>query len=315
MGKNWYLVAAGLALGVAPAVASSLFTITPTFNSSITSDPNAAAIESTINNVIDIYEATFSNPITVDITFGEMSSGLGESEWNYFVGVPYSVYCADLVATSTIAAGTLSPCGTDNPVTGSSGINVKTVDANAVGLTGTSGSGTILLNTSLTNPGSPGSSNQYALAAVTEHEIDEVLGLGSGLANTTSGTVTTIDANGDPFPEDLYRFSAPGVRNFNTGTPCGSLGGAYFSINDGTTNLDGFNNACNGGDFGDWVINSPGQVQDWAATGGNPSLGVEITALEAIGYNLAAPEPSTFVLVGSVLLGAGLLRRRSAVRR
>jgi hypothetical protein len=315
MAKNWYLLAAGLVLGAAPAAASSLF-ISPTFDSSITTDPNAAAIETTINNVIDIYESTFSNPITVDITFGEMSGGLGESEWSYFVGVPYATYCADLVATSAIAAATLSPCGTDNPVTGSDSINVKTVDANAVGLTGTSGSGTILLNTSLTTPGSPGSSDQYSLAAVAEHEIDEVLGLGSGLANTSSGTVTTINANGDPLPEDLFRFSAPGVPSFNAGTSCGSLGGAYFSIDGGTTNLDNFNNVCNGGDFGDWVVNSPAQVQDYAGTpGSNPSLGVEITALEAIGYDLSAPEPSTFVLVGTALLGTALLRRRLAVRQ
>ena len=38
-------------------------TITPSFDSTITSDPNAAAIENTINQAINTYETTFSDPI------------------------------------------------------------------------------------------------------------------------------------------------------------------------------------------------------------------------------------------------------------
>src|SRR2546423_7346079 len=43
--------------------------ISPTFDSSITNDPNAAAIEAMINRAIAIYESLFSDPITVSILF------------------------------------------------------------------------------------------------------------------------------------------------------------------------------------------------------------------------------------------------------
>jgi len=40
-----------------------------TFDSSITGNPNAAAIEAMINRAISIYEALFSDPITIQILF------------------------------------------------------------------------------------------------------------------------------------------------------------------------------------------------------------------------------------------------------
>ena len=43
--------------------------INATFDSSITSDPNSAAIESMISQAIGIYESLFSDPITVSILF------------------------------------------------------------------------------------------------------------------------------------------------------------------------------------------------------------------------------------------------------
>ena len=58
-----------------PAVAQ--LTIVPTFDSTITNDPNAATIEATINGAIQVYAQTFSDPITVTIDFKESKSGLG----------------------------------------------------------------------------------------------------------------------------------------------------------------------------------------------------------------------------------------------
>jgi len=298
-----------------PAHGTSLF-ISPTFNSSITSDPNAAVIESTIDTAISIYEESFSNPITVDITFGE-GAGLGSSSTE-FETVSYAAYCAALVANATtandaLAVGTLAPggvCPSHNPVNGSTTINVKTANLRALGFTtpgvGPGGipDGSITVNPSITTP--PNGSG-YSLLAVTEHEIDEVLGLGSGLPNTTGGTIPVSNI----FPEDLFRYDASGNRTFASGASCTGLPNAYFSIN-GTTDLAQFNNACNGGDFGDWAVvpGSP-KVQDWAAISGtSPTLGPELIALDVIGYN-AIPEPGTFLLVGAALVGLGLLRQRS----
>ena len=42
---------------------ANALTITPSFDSSITAAPDAGAIESSINTVIDIYERPFTDPI------------------------------------------------------------------------------------------------------------------------------------------------------------------------------------------------------------------------------------------------------------
>lgn len=312
-----------------PVHASTLF-IVPTFDSSITSDPNASAIEATINSAIATYAADFSNPITVDITFEEMSSGLGSNS-TFFETIPYATYCNALVAHATTAndASAVASllvggvCPTNNPVTGSSMINVKTPNLRALGLLGppSSADGTVMVNTSLTNPGSPGSALSYSLISVVEHEMDELLGLGSALPNTNAGSFATVGAapSNSPFPEDLFRYTAGpgGTRTFSAGSPCSGLGNAFFSINGGTTDLAQFNNACNGGDFGDWAVVGSPKVQDWQATpGANPSLGVELVALDVVGYDLVdAPEPGTFFLVGSALLSVVFLRRRAIAAR
>src|SRR5204863_432347 len=58
-----------------PARANLL--IVPTFDSSITSDPNAATIEAGINAAIARVEAHILNPLTVNITFQVGSIGGG----------------------------------------------------------------------------------------------------------------------------------------------------------------------------------------------------------------------------------------------
>jgi hypothetical protein len=97
---------------------------------------------------------------------------------------------------------------------------------------------------------------------------------------------------------------------------------AYFSL-DGTTDLAQFDNQNDGGDFGDWQSNplptgvSP-KVQDAFATpGSHPFLSLnspEVIALDAIGYNLAVPEPSSLLLFGAGFGVLGLLgwRRKKA---
>jgi hypothetical protein len=79
-------VSAGLAslllVGAASLALSSpakALTINPTFGSTITSDPNAAAIEGVINTAIGVYQSKFTDPINVAITFNSMSTGLGSS--------------------------------------------------------------------------------------------------------------------------------------------------------------------------------------------------------------------------------------------
>ena len=314
---------------LAPSGRASLITINPTFAPSITGDPNAAAIESTINAAINYYDTTFTtgfSPLSVNITFQETTSGLGASSTSAFT-VSYSSFITQLHAASSgdatdIAALSNLPIAATNPVTGSRSILVTSADCRALGLAcnpiGPSGApapdSTIFLNTSLTSPPNGLGPNTYSLLAVTEHEIDEALGLGS-----TANSVGPAPTN--PLPEDLFRYGLNGARVYNT--PAG-FDGAYFSL-DGKTFLVQFNNLPNGGDQGDWWSSTPGKypprVQDGFGTPGvNLTLATdagtpEIIALDAIGYNLnhlATPEPTTLLMVGSGLLVAALLSRRQA---
>jgi hypothetical protein len=296
----------------APAWANMV--ITPAFDTTITSDPNKIAIENTINAAIAIYENDFADPITVNIKFQEMSSGLGMST-TFFSTVSYSQYLTALTADAKTSDDATAlahlPPGPNNPVNGTASINVKTANLRAVGInvnppTGQP-DGTIGLNTSMTNPGSPGSSNAFSLLVTTEHEIDEVLGLGSALPNPPSGS---------PFPEDLFRYDASGARSFTTT----ATAKAFFSLN-GTTDLAQFDNQNDGGDFGDWQSNPlptgvQPKVQDaFATSGATPALGVELRALDVIGYDLIAPEPGTGVLLAAALIVLGGLNYARVSRR
>ena len=314
------IMLAGSAIPAGASIISPL-TITPTFDSSITSDPNAASIEASIDAAISFYTTTLTtatvSPIDVTIDFKE-GGGLGASSttlykvtYQSFINALVNASSGDLTDTTALAG--LST-GLDNPVTGSSTIDVKTAELRALGYTGVPPSGgfdgTITLNTALTDPGSAGSSLSYSLMAVTEHEMDEVLGLGSDDSGTGFFT--------DPAPEDLFRYDSSGNRSYTT-NPSAQ---AYFSLN-GTTLLAQFDNQNDGGDWGDWQSNplpagvAP-QVQDAFGTpGSSPFLTVsspEVTALDALGYNLVspAPEPGTIFLSVSALGGLFLVRRRNA---
>ena len=124
----------------------------------------------------------------------------------------------------------------------------------------------------------------YGANLVVEHEIDEVLGLGSDLPSSTMFFQ-------DPAPEDLFRYATTAnVRSFSANASCVSPPQAFFSI-DGTTHINEFHNCSDGADYGDWITHTPSQVQDAVTNGsGSPSLNLtssETRALDVIGYTLA----------------------------
>ena len=113
------------AAGCMSANADVTLTIIPTFDSSITSDPNAATIENSINADIATIDSYIANNVTVNITFQETSSGLGGSS-SYIYSPTYADYYTalqhqTLSAYDTTAIASL-PNQANNPVNGNGSI-------------------------------------------------------------------------------------------------------------------------------------------------------------------------------------------------
>ena len=248
---------------------------------------------------------TTLTPVTVNITFQEMSSGLGQSSTAIFQETYAGVRAALISHASSAAdasANASLPVQINSPADGQANMWLSSANARALGFSAsTSPDSTISLNTSIMNyTRPPGNPSFYDLKAVAEHEIDEALGLGSGLNLPTNFPRESR-------PEDLFRYSAPGVRSYDT-----AASSSYFSIDGGNTLQLSFNQQNDGSDFGDWASSATPHVQDAFGTpGATPNLNVELTALDVIGYNLSSvPEPGTLFLTTAGLAAAGIAARR-----
>jgi Divergent InlB B-repeat domain len=277
-------------LVAAPTTPNSGLTIVPTFDNSILNNPNSAAIQSMINQAIANYQSLFSDPITVNILFrysntdpngDPMGTALAHS---YFViyNIPWNSYINALKAdakTGNDATANASLPGTPlttNVVPSSAGgraIGLATSPAVFADGTVASGGpydGIVTINsTQAFQFTRPPTSTKYDALTTTEHEIDEVLGLGSHLPDST-----------DLRPQDLFSWSAPGTRNVS------STGSRYFSINSGNTNIVGFNQDSDG-DFGDWLSGTCPQTNPYVQNAfGCKGQSSDVTATSPEGVNL-----------------------------
>ena len=275
-------------------------TIHPTFDSSITGNPNAAAIQAMINRTIAIYESLFSDPITIQIRFRYATTGpdgsplpqglVSQSDTGLYI-LPWNTYISalradartnnDNVANASLPGSALSTNTRPGSATGRA-VGLNTPPAMfADGTVGQGGpyDGIVTLNSSKPFQFSrPVNGNNFDAQRITEHEIDEVIGLGSRVGHNSN----------DLRPQDLFSWSSAGHRNIT------SSGTRYFSINGGVTNIVGFNQDPDG-DFGDWLsepcpqvhpypqnaFSCHGQSSDIAAT--SP----EGINLDVIGYDLS----------------------------
>ncbi|HEY6154374.1 MAG TPA: NF038122 family metalloprotease, partial [Candidatus Udaeobacter sp.] len=123
----------------------------------------------------------------------------------------------------------------------------------------------------------PTSANYFDAQRSTEHEIGEVMGLGSKLGHTG------IDLR----PQDVFSWSSFAHRNIT------ASGTRYFSINSGSTHVINFNQNPNG-DFGDWWSGACPQAHPYVQNAfGCAGQFSDVTAttpeginLDVIGYDL-----------------------------
>ena len=276
-------------------------TIHATFDSSITNNPNAAAIEAMINRVISIYESLFSDPITIQIRFRYATTlpngnpipmgSISRSDFVYYT-IPWNVVINALRADAktsndNLAIATLlgSPLSANILPSSANGRAIgentpPSMFANGTVANGGPYDGIVTLNSTVpyqfTRPVSAG---HYDAQRSTEHEIDEVIGFASHLNLNPPGT--------DLRPQDLFSWSSTGHRN------TASSGTRYFSINGGSTHIVNFNQNAEG-DFGDWLSSSCPQAHPYVqnafgCTGQSSDISAtspEGINLDVIGYDL-----------------------------
>jgi len=222
------------------------------YDTSVGSAP--AAFKTAVTSAVNFLETTFSDAVTITINvgFGEvggspMTTGLGRSS-TWLSSFTYqqirNAFAAD--ATSSDDTNVLASLPTTDPTNGGH-YWVTNAEAKALGLTPVSHPQDGFVGFSSTQAfdydRSNGiSSGQHDFFAVFVHEVTEVMGRQLLTGDTMGGQANSYE------PMDLLRFSAPGVRDFD------STHAAYFSPDNGKTNLGDFNTQ-SGGDSGDWAAN------------------------------------------------------------
>jgi hypothetical protein len=309
-------------------------TIHATFDSSITNNPNSAAIEAMISRAISFHESLFTDPITIQIRFRYATTApdgtplpmraLAQTDLVIY-RIPWSTYISALRADATTsndnqanASLPSSALSTNVQPSGPAGRAVGLNTPPAMFANGTVGQGgpydaVITLNSAVPYQFSrPPSAGNFDAQRSTEHEVDEAIGLGSRLGGNGN----------DVRPQDLFSWSSPGHRNIS------SSGTRYFSIDGGVTNIVNFNQDSHG-DFGDWLSGACPQtypyVQNAFACAGQDSdisgTSPEGINLDVIGYDLAQAgnlgniSTRSFVQTGEHVMIGGFIVQGSGPKR
>ena len=318
------VLAGALALVMAASPVHALV-IDPTFDATITSSPNAANIEGSINAAISAIDNLYINAITVPVDFTYKPGAAGNllSTFQNFPDMSYSSYVTALTADSlahplnTVLPTALANLSKGNDANGAKDLAVSSalyaMLTNTAAPTVGSGSAPVVnINSNVTNWGyTQPVSGVFDLTGGLEHELDEVLGAGgAGSTLNSVGTTCTNPSNKNYNPNgyfcnkvgplDLYRYSASGTPVFDATSA--NNPNSYLSVDGGNTNIVYFNQN-QGGDMADFAGNLADGAANQCGTVGAGGTGGELiqNAFNCTGpyepYTSASPE---FVMEESV---------------
>ena len=279
-----------LALSAVAAVTTALprtadaITIVPTFDVSVTSHPQSANIQNAFNYVALQYKNLYSDPVNINITVVAGSSGLGGSSTSILGTNTYTQMRTALIGDATSANDTVANASLPvaSPLPAGSLIAYSRAQAKALNIIPSDAvsDGTFTFNGTFGYSFDPvnhqPAAGQFDFIGVAQHEVTEIMGRIPGLG-------TNFFGQPDYLPYDMFRWTAPGTRGLTNG------GGIYYSLDSGTTNLKGFNNAAAfGGDPQDWDSSTNDAYNAFTSSGVMSLLSpVDVTTNDVIGFNLA----------------------------
>ena len=167
----------------------------------------------------------------------------------------------------------------------------------------------------------------FDFVGVATHEIGHALGFISGvdiLDGNSSSSFFPDNAFTFVSPLDLFRFSTLSTSSGNLIDWTADTRAKYFSVDGGVTNLGGFSTGRVQGDgqqASHWKDSLGLGIMDPTAARGEllAVTSLDAKAFDVIGYNLVAespiPEPSTYGLLGAIVLAGVVGWRRRQNRR
>lgn len=321
-----WLVVAILTVASIPIQGRAGLIIDPVFDSSVTSLPNAAQVESAFNYAAGQLEALFSNPVTLTIDVSINQADFYSAYNQSIIYGPdgpiqstgpntlftYSQIVQGLSSnvTSVADASAIANLPATDPTNGG-GFVLESAQAKIWGLTSalagtTYPDGSIFfgdVSAYTFDPSNRAVPGEYDFIGIAEHEITHTM----GRVDTNS-----IGATGSAYsPFDLFHYQAPGDLEVSGGASY--LDPPYFSVDGGVTKLSTFGSP----DPADWDESQPNDPFDALSTPGVQDVlsTADIDAMNVLGWeNAAVPEPAdwTFMGLGIVLL---FVYRKLSIRR
>ncbi len=268
----------------------------------------------------DQLDALIANNITISIDVSWDTTGqiLGEAGPENMQNYSYNqvVDALQTHAFSTAAQTAVQNMPSSDP-TGGNGVYLSVAQAEALGLmsssalpdgTATFGTGGTVLNFSTTNLAVAGEED---FVGVAEHELSHAMGRSGWGDGNTSGLYSLMD---------LFRFSSVGVLENNADAAAVTSPPAYFSVDDGQTDLADFSTTS---DYYDWAANVTADSFDAFSDVGaaNTLSGADQTLMAALGFDVACFCPGTRiatpggeVAVEALAIGDEVMTREGARR-